>query len=507
MTTKNSSANYIAVDLGASGGRVMLGRGGSDGFELEELHRFPNVPLSQNEHLYWDVQKLWSEIKKGISLYVSRYSEPLVSIGVDTWAVDYVLLDEQGEILQLPFNYRDKRTNNLMEEIAANLGKSYLFEQTGLQFLPFNTLYQLYSHVKQNDGVLAKAATLLLMPDYFHYLLSGCKAVEYTNATTTQFLRVTEKRWARELLESLDIPTHFLPPLVQPGTILGELKPELAQELGLHRQKEAVKIVAPGTHDTASAVAGIPYLNETSAYISSGTWSLVGAEVITPVLNANALKWNFTNEGGVANTIRLLKNVMGLWLVQECQRVWREAGQKYSWSELVSLAEQAPAFTSLIDPDAPDFLNPANMVEAIQSYCQQTGQIVPMTPGAIIRCCYESLALKYRVVLSQLETLVGRELKVIRVVGGGSLNEMLCQFTAEACNREVVAGPVEATALGNVLMQAIANGNVAGLVEGRVTLEQSVRLDRYLPTNRQVWVEQYARFEYLLESKTVASTR
>ncbi len=493
------SANYLAIDLGASSGRVMLGRGGGNqGFELEELHRFPNLPINVEGHLHWDVEKLWSEIKRGLAEYATRYPEPLTSIGVDSWAVDYALLDEKGELLDLPFHYRDHRTDGLMEQVLARLGRARIFKQTGLQFLPFNTLFQLYSQVRASDPRLKKAATLLMMPDLFHYRLSGKPVSEYTNATTTQFFAVKEKRWATEMLEELGIPTNFLPPVVAPGTVLGEVLPELAREFGLHRQPQAVRVVAPGSHDTASAVAGIPYLDPQSAYISSGTWSLLGAEVTMPVLRQAALAWNFTNEGGVAGTIRLLKNVMGLWLVQECQRIWQQAGQVYSWERLAELSGQAPAFTSLIDPDASDFLSPENMPDAIRAYCQRSGQPVPDNPGKIIRCCLESLALKYRVVLNQLEQLLGHRITTIRIVGGGCQNEVLCQFTADACKREVVAGPVEATALGNIVVQAIAVGHLSGLTAGRAALESSVTLKRYSPADTDKWVRLYARFERLV---------
>ncbi len=478
------SANYIAVDLGASSGRVLLGRWNGAQFDLEELHRFSNGPVQIEGHLHWDIERLWAEIKTGLSRYSAVCNEPLLSIGVDSWAVDYGLLDEAGELLGLPFHYRDHRTDGMMAQVSAKVPKAQIFEQTGLQFLPFNTLYQLYSQAQASDPQLERAATLLMIPDLFHYRLSGRKVVEYTNATTTQFFAVKTKRWATELLTELGIPVHFLPPLVQPGTILGELRPELAREIGLNQAKP-VLIVAPGTHDTASAVAAIPYLDRHSAFLSSGTWSLVGVEVEQPMLEPAALEMNFTNEGGVANTIRLLKNVMGLWLVQECQRVWHEQGLPYSWEELVVLARQAPAFASQIDPDAPVFLNPGNMPEAIQKYCQQTGQAVPESPGAIIRCCLESLALKYRLVVEQLEQLLGYRLNTIRIVGGGSQNEMLCDLTAQVCQREVVAGPVEATALGNIMVQAIATGQLRDITMGREALKTGITLKHYLPTIRE----------------------
>jgi rhamnulokinase len=481
----------------------MLGRWNGYGIELEELHRFPNGPVEIEGHLHWDVERLWSEIKQGIALYAARYNEPLISIGVDSWAVDYALLDAEGQLLGLPFHYRDHRTDALMDAVIAKVGKTQLFERSGLQFLPFNTLYQLYSQSLAADPALQKAATMLMIPDLFHYRLSGRKVAEYTNATTTQFFSVRQKGWDTELLRQLGIPFHFLPEIVAPGSVLGELQPELAEELGLRNQSSPVLIVAPGTHDTASAVAGTPYLDQNRAFISNGTWSLVGMEVAGPVLGTTALDLNFTNEGGVAGTIRLLKNVMGLWLVQECQRIWREQGQNYSWNDLVQQARQAEAFVSLIDPDAPDFLNPTSMPQAIQAYCQRSGQPTPETPGAVIRCCLESLALKYRLVVEQLELLLDHTLSTIRIVGGGSQNEVLCQFTADACGREVIAGPVEATALGNVLVQAIATGQLSDLDTGREALKTSISMKRYVAEQdkEKEWAEVFRRFKRLVNGQ------
>lgn len=494
--SEQGQANYLAIDLGASSGRVMLGRGGEQGFELEELHRFANIPVHKARHLHWDINYLWLEIKKGLATYARRYSEPLTSIGVDTWAVDYVLLDKGGGLLDLPYHYRDHRNDGMLAEVIAKIGKTRLFAETGLQFLPFNTLYQLYGQAKAGDPKLSQAATFLMIPDYLNYRLCGRKVVEYTNATTTQFLKIKENYWATDLLEELGIPHHFLPEIVQPGTILGELLPEIAQEVGL-KQITPVRIVAPGTHDTASAVAGTPYLEPNCAFISSGTWSLVGVEVSASVLSPQAMQLNFTNEGGVAGATRLLKNVMGLWLVQECQRVWQAEGKNYNLPDLLKLAAEAPSFRSLFDPDAPDFLNPPNMPQAIADYCRYTGQPLPQNEGAVIRACLESLALKYRLVVEQLETLLNRRLEILRVVGGGSQNELLCQFTADSSGREVIAGPVEATALGNIMMQAIANGQLANLSAGRAALQTSFASRRYLPRQTEEWAAAFERFQQL----------
>ncbi len=493
-------ANFLAVDLGASNGRVVWGRWDGRKFELQELYRFPNNPLRQAGYLKWDVERLWQEIKHGLTQYKSVCSEPLTSIGVDTWAVDFVLLDADGRLLDLPYHYRDQRTDGMLEEVLQRLPKARIFAETGLQFLPFNTLYQLYSQARHAPADLERAATLLMIPDFFNYRLCGRKVVEYTNATTTQFFSVKQPGWATGLLADLNIPTHFLPPVVLPGTLLGELLPEIAREVGLE-QTSPVVIIAPGTHDTASAVAGIALLDPKTAFLSSGTWSLMGVELDQPILSPAALAMNFTNEGGVEGTFRLLKNVMGLWLIQECQRNWQEAGLVYSWPELVEMSRQSPAFVSLIDPDALDFLSPPNMVEAIQHYCQRTGQSVPESPGQLIRCCLESLALKYCLVLEQLEQLLGYRLNIIRTVGGGSQNELLCRFTAEACQREVISGPVEATALGNIMLQAIATGHLSSLAEGRRFLENNVTLKHYPAPPTNSWEKVFTRFKQLIEGR------
>lgn len=497
MDANKPVAHFIAIDLGASSGRVLLGRWDGQKFGLEELHRFPNEPVQLEGHLRWDTGRLWTEIKTGLSRYASTYSQPLISLGVDSWAVDFGLLDEAGNLLVQPYHYRDKRTEGIPEQVYQQVSPREIFASTGIQFLPFNTLYQLYSMAAANDPQLAQAKAFLMIPDLIHYWLSGRKVIEYTNATTTQFYSCHERAWDTALLDRLKIPDGFLQPPVLPGTVLGPLKPDLAAELGF-RQPDPISVIAPGTHDTASAVAAVPGLDEHSAYLSSGTWSLLGVETGRPDTSPQAQALNFTNEGGVGGKIRLLKNIAGLWLLQECQRIWRQQGQIFSWEELLHQAEQAAPFGSLVDPDAPEFLSPANMVEAVQAYCQKTGQSVPQNPGSIIRCCLESLAFKYRVVLESLENLIGREIETLRVVGGGSQNQLLCQFTANACNRQVVAGPVEATALGNIMVQAIATGYLPDITAGRKAVAASVATTSYTPQNDPGWEKTFQRFKQLL---------
>jgi rhamnulokinase len=491
----SATTNFLAVDIGASSGRVMLGRWDGERFALAELHRFPNGPVEAGGHIHWDAGQLWQEIQAGIRAYAAQHDAPLAGIGIDTWAVDYGLLDAEGRLLGNPFHYRDRRTEGVPALVDAVIPPAELYALTGIQRLPLNTLYQLAAAARAGDPQLAAAETLLLMPDLFHYWLTGRKVAEYTNATTTMALDARERRWATDLLDRLGVPTHVLPPLVEPGTVLGPVLPELGEALGLRSE---VPVIAVGTHDTASAVAAVPGLDERSAYISSGTWSLVGVELPAPVLSEEARRRNFTNEGGVGGTIRFLKNVGGLWLLQECQRRWREEGHTYSWPELVALAEAAPPLRSLVDPDAPEFLAVGDMPATICAYCRRTRQPEPEGVGAIVRCCLESLALKYRWVVEALEGLTGRRIATVRVVGGGSQNALLCQLTADACRRPVIAGPAEGTALGNLIVQALTTGRLPDLAAGRRAAAASVQQTTYTPRESGDWDAALVGFEALV---------
>lgn len=491
----NETINFLAVDLGASSGRVF--RGCWDGIHLnvEELHRFANGPVDVLGHQHWDVLRLWTEIKMGLATYAGQFDTPLAGIGVDTWGVDFALLDSAGHLLGNPHHYRDPRTDGMMDLAFRRVPRQQIFEQTGIQFIQLNTLYQLFSMVVTSDPQLEMAETLLMLPDLFHYWLTGCKATEFTIATTSQMLHSRERRWATDLLAQLGIPTHCLCSVVPSGTILGDLRPELMTEVGL---RHPVPVIAPGSHDTASAVAAIPGMDGQSAYISSGTWSLMGVEIPEPIINNQVLSLNFTNEGGVANTTRLLTNVTGLWLLQESRRQWQREGRDYTWDELLALAEHAEPFRCLVDPDSLDFLNPADMPAAIRTYCRRTGQPEPTGVGSVVRCCLESLALKYRWVVEALEMLTDRELKTIRIVGGGSRNHLLSQFAADACQRPVITGPVEATALGNALLQAIATGHVPDISAGRQAIAASLSQGYFEPGSSGTWEEPFARFNTLL---------
>ena len=490
-----ATTNFIAADLGASNGRLLLARWNGARFRLEELHRFDNGPTVVHDRLYWDALALWREIKHGLARYAATVDSAPAAIGIDTWGVDYALIDRTGRLLGNPVHYRDARCNGVQERLFGVVPAEKVFAETGIQFMQINTLIQLYAMRDQGDPQLDHAATLLMIPDLFNYWMTGRKAVEYTIASTTQMLHAAERRWATGLLAKLGLPTHILPEIVAPGTKLGALLPSVCAETGI---QGAPPIIAPGTHDTASAVAAIPGLDERSAYISSGTWSLMGVEIAQPIINDNVRRLNFTNEGGVANTIRLLKNIGGLWLLQEARRHWARSGHDYSWEALLAEAEQATPFRSIIDPDASDFLAPAHMVDTIVAYCQRTGQPAPTTVGETVRCALESLALRYRWTLGALEELVGRRLETVRIVGGGCQNRLLCQLTADACQRPVITGPVEATALGNVMVQAMATGHLGSLAEARDAVAASIPQAHFTPGPVGGWDDAFGRFQTLV---------
>lgn len=490
---------YLAVDLGASGGRVLAGRFDGQLLSLEELHRFENGPIPAAGSLYWDVLRLWSQITEGLRLGASRLGRSVKSVGVDAWGVDFALLGKGDVLLGNPHCYRDPRSNGMLEKALEIVGRQEIFAQTGLQFMPINTLYQFLSLRVHQSPLLEMAESLLLIPDFFHWLLTGEKTNEFTNATTTQFFNPARGQWAVELLEKLGLPARLLRPVVQPGTNLGPLRNEVAAETGLG----GVNVVLPGTHDTASAVLAVPAKSKPGqrpdwCYLSSGTWALMGVEMPHPVINDECLRLNFTNEGGVGGTIRLLKNITGLWLVQECRRVWRKAGRDYSWEGLLELSAAAPRLASLINPDNPAFQAPGNMPEAIRTYCQRTGQPVPTDEGAVIRAALEGVALKSRWVLEGLERLAGGRLETIHIVGGGARNRQLCQATADACQRRVVAGPVEATAIGNCIAQAIASGAIGSIAEAREIVRRSFPVEEFEPQNAAAWEDAYNRFAALI---------
>ncbi len=488
----------LGIDLGAESGRVMAGRWDGRRLALEELHRFPNGPVQLAGTLRWDAPRLWQEIQHGLSLAARRFGRQVASVGVDTWGLDYVLLSRSGELLGLPFCYRDTRTLGHLAETLHRVPRAEIFAATGAQFLEINTLYQWRAHHAASPEVFHAANTFLMMPDWLNWCLSGSRVAEFTDATTTQFCDPVRRTWSVELLRRLGLPTHCLPELVPPGTKLGELRRSAAEATGLG----PLSVIAPATHDTGSAVAAVP-VAETGrlnwAYISSGTWSLVGIETGAPLLSARALELNVTNEGGVDGTWRVLKNVMGLWLVQRCRQSFAERGGTADYARLTELAAAAPALRSLVDPDDPRFLNPSDMPAAMQAFCRETGQPVPADEGSLIRCALESLALKYAEVLAEIAELGGESIEVVHVVGGGSKNSLLNQLTADACRRPVLAGPAEATVMGNILMQARTLGELGSLPELRAVVRASGEMSRFEPTagSVEMWAEARCRFARL----------
>lgn len=493
-----ATQNFLAFDLGAESGRALLGAFDGDRLTLADVHRFPNTPVRLPTGLHWNVLQLWQEIKQGIALAGKTLGAPPTSIGLDTWGVDFGLLDRNGVLVGLPYHYRDSRNDGMVEAACQRIPRAEIFGQTGIQFMQLNSLYQLFAMVQQGSPALDIAHTFLTIPDLFNYWLTGRTVCEFTNATTTQCYNPLENAWAKPMVAQLGIPTHIFPEIVEPGTVLGNLSHGVAAELGL---SGAIPVVAPACHDTGSAVAAVPAANQQFAWISSGTWSIVGAEVPNAVVNAQTLAYNLTNEGGVNHTYRLCKNVAGLWLVQECRRTWAHQGEEYSYAQLTEMAAQATPFQAIIDPDHAVFLKPSepgdDMPSRLQARCQATGQPAPTSKGAIIRCALESLALKYRWVLEKLETILGHELAPVHIVGGGTQNRLLCQFTADATGRQVMAGPVEATAIGNLIVQAIALGHLGSLAQGRELVRRSFDVITYEPAaNRAPWD---AAYEQLLK--------
>ncbi len=480
--------SFLAFDLGAESGRGVLGRFDGERIELEELHRFPNGGVRVLDSLHWDVLRLWSEMKNALSICAQR-REVLKGIGVDTWGVDFALIDKDNSLLGLPNHYRDSRTDGMLKKAFARLSREEIFERSGGQFIQINTLYQLLSMVTRESPLLKVAETFLMIPDLFNLWLTGRKVCEFTNATTTQFYDPLQKCWSEEICNALDLPYHLLPEIVQPGTQLGTLLPTVSDETGLRE----TPVIAPGCHDTASAVAAVPARNENWAYISSGTWSLMGIEVPSPIISHQVLSLNFTNEGGVANTFRFLKNIMGLWLLQECRRTWRRDCEM-SYDQLMELAAGAQPFKSLIEPDDETFLNAGDMPSRIIDYCKRTGQASLGDEGEIVRCILESLALKYRWVSEKLELVGGKPIDVIHIVGGGAQNRMLCQFTANATGAPVVAGPTEATAVGNIMVQAFATGLVDSISDAREIINRSFEVVTYEPGDLERWDSAYERF-------------
>ena len=490
-----------AVDLGAQSGRVAVGRFDGSRLSVEEVHRFPNVPVRVRGTLHWDVLRLYGDVLDG--LRAAARDTTLDAVAVDSWAVDFGLLDRAGRLVQNPVHYRDSRRAAALEAVFACVAPRELYERTGIQLLPINTVFELAAMAAESDPVLAAADRLLLIPDLFHYWLCGADTTEFTNATTTQCFDARAGAWATDLLERLDIPARLLPEVVDPATPLGAVADEVGAETGA----QGATVVAAATHDTGSAVAGTPLGGKRSAFLSVGTWSLVGVESSEAVVGEAAYRANVTNEGGVAGTFRVLRNLTGLWLLQECRRTWALAGRDRSLEELVALARQAPPLRSLVDPNDPLFAPPGDMPARIVDYCKRTGQQPPEDDGATVRCIFESLALKHAETVDLVGEVAGRRLDELHVVGGGANNELLCEWTAAAAGRPLYAGPAEATLVGNLLVQAMALGELASLDEARDVVRRSFSLTTYEPKSSSAWREARERFAALSDARSEAEAR
>ena len=468
----------MSVDLGGESGRVMKVGYDGNNFYLDELYRFPNIPAFVNRTLYWDILRLWNEVIIGIEK--GRSSKPS-SMGIDTWGCDFVLLDEHDNLLSNPVHHRDSRNAGIMEKVFLKVPKEEIFAQTGIQFMSINTLYQIYSLVERKSSILSIAETFLTPPDLLNFWLTGSKVCEFTSATTTQMYNPFTNDWARSLINKLEIPEKIFPEVIQPGTKIGKYK--------------SIDVITVAAHDTGSAVATVPSQSGNFAYISSGTWSLVGMEVERPIINENALKANVTNEGGVYGTFRLLKNVIGLWILQECRRTWESQGKKISYTELMKMASYEKPLRSFVVPNDPAFLYPGNHPDLIKNICRNSSQPVPETPGTTVRCVLESLALAYCDVIKSLVEISGRKVEVVHIVGGGSKNRLLNQFTANATGLPVIAGPAEATVIGNSIVQLITLGELDSLKDARQVIANMPELKHYEPKDERLWEEAYQRYK------------
>jgi rhamnulokinase len=482
--------HYIACDLGAESGRVMLGNLDEDKLTLEEIHRFQNGPVEVSGSLRWDVDLIFDELKAGLCKVAER-SIPISSLSCDSWGVDYVLLDENGQVLTGPFHYRDERTDGALERAFATIPAEEIFKETGIQSMSINTLYQLLVDLEQIPSVLGSASGFLNIGDYFNYLFSGVAKAEESLVSTSQVYNPRHRRWSSRLIEEFGLPPHIFPPVVPSGTVLGRLLDGVAAETGLHD----AQVVASCSHDTEAAVAAVPAEGREWAYLSSGTWSLLGVENPEPIINEGARESDFSNELGHGGSICFLKNIPGLWIVQECRRAWARAGKEYSYEQLTQMAEAATPMLSFIDPMDAGFASPEDMPSKVASYCRTSNQHVPLTPGETILCVLESLALCYRRTFDQLERVTGRLLSTLYIVGGGSKNQLLNQLTANSTGRPVLAGPVECSAIGNVLTQAIALGHVRSLGAAREIVRRSFPVVRYEPADEMLWEEAGDRFK------------
>lgn len=477
---------FIAGDFGAESGRVIVGRLTGDRLELDEVHRFPNRQVRVLGHVYWDVLSLFQELKRGLALAHQSGCREAAGIGLDTWGVDFGLITPDGSLAGAPIAYRDSRTDGMMEAAFQRVPREEIYRLTGIQLMQINTIFQLLSMVRAGSDILRSSGRLLFMPDLFNYLLTGIASSEETVASTSQLIDARTRGWSEELFERLELPLEIMPEIRPAGSILGDLLPDICRETGI-----SAPVIAPAGHDTACAVAAVPASGDDWAFLSSGTWSLLGVELEAPIINDESLRANFTNEGGVSKRIRFLRNNMGMWLLERCRSAWRSRGEVLSYDELVGLAQAAGGFRSVFDPDHPSLLNPADMPDAIARCCREAGQPEPADKGQFVRVIFESLALKYRFLLEHIEQLRGCPVRRLHVVGGGSRNRLLNQLTADAVGIDVVAGPSEATATGNILIQAVARGFLSGLDEIREVVRRTVVPEHFQPRDREGWDARY----------------
>lgn len=478
----------LAFDFGASSGRAIIGSFDGEKISLKEVHRFTNDPVDLGGTLYWDVLRLFYEIKQGI--VKAKIAGGFDSIGIDTWGVDFGLIDKNGRLLENPVHYRDKRTSGLVEESFKSVPRQKMYDITGIQFMELNTLFQLISLKKQRPEMLERADKMLFMPDLFAYFLTGKMCSEYSIASTSQLIDINTRTWSKELLDAFGIKESLFAPLTEPGTVLGNLSKEICEECGV----ESVPVISVCGHDTQSAITAVPCESGDFAFLSSGTWSLFGTELQKPIVNETSLKINITNEGGFGGTTGFLKNIIGLWLIQESRRQWQREGKDYSYADLEKLALSEEPFKCFIDPDAPEFVPQGNIPERVREFCKKTGQYVPDSVGEIMRCIYESLAMKYRMTFEKLCECTGKDYPVIHVIGGGTKDGLLCRMTASSCGKTVKAGPIEATVMGNVAVQLMSDGTIGSINEARRAVAASEELKTYEPQNTDEWIKAYENF-------------
>ncbi len=483
----------LAIDFGASSGRAIIGKFDGKKITLEEVHRFSNDPVKVGNTMYWDVLRLFYNIKQGI--VNAKLAGGFESIGIDTWGVDFGLIDEFGCLLENPVHYRDERTVGLIEECAETIPNEEFYGATGIQFMELNTVYQLYALKKYRPHILERADRLLFMPDLFGYMLTGNMTTEYSIATTSQMVDIHTKSWATGLLERLGIPSRLLGEIKPSGSVLGKVRKDICEECGI----DEVDVISVCGHDTQSALTAVPAENKDFAFLSSGTWSLFGTELDEPIVNEKSVAMNVTNEGGYGSSVGFLKNIIGLWLIQESRRHWNRNGNNYSYADLEKLALEAEPFKCFIDPDAPEFVPHGNIPQRVREYCEKTGQTIPESVGEVMRCIYESLAMKYRLTLENLEDCTEKTYPAIHVIGGGTKDTLLCQMTASSCNRKVVAGPIEATVLGNIAVQLLSSGAISSIEEARKVIRNSENTVEYTPENSDAWAEAYERFKTVTE--------